>query len=243
MPNSKLLTCIIDFSSGEWLPIVLTSYRTFFPDSPALLIDNNPMPNGELLTIAQRFGCALLRSEGAQDDGHLYVDGAFGHGVGMDLALEYARQRGFEYLLHLEPDCLILGESWWTKFEEALLHGASMVGSHRKAYGPIHPTPSVWRVNDVTTSFRAGAREDDILHPRFAELFDLPGLRRRTAQLYTPDIREWFEKNWDTAQRAWFLLAVENKTALVNQSDVIHYWAGSRRGPREVGDDRLLSYL
>jgi hypothetical protein len=101
----------------------------------------------------------------------------------------------------------------------------------------------VWRVNDVITSFRAGAREDDILHPRFAELFDMPGLRRRTAQRDTPYIQEWFEKNWDTAQRAWFLLAVQDKTALVNQSDVIHYWVGSKRGPREVGDDRLLRYL
>src|SRR5205823_235196 len=134
------------------------------------------------------------------------------HGSGMDRGAEWCRAQGVERLVHIEPDCLILGPRWLEELLRGLDQGYWLVGSERKAYGPIHPTPSAWWVPAITTSFTSQSRDEDAKHPRYAELFDEGQLESRV----TPaEWKRYWGHCWDTAQRAWFLAAVADKAKLL----------------------------
>src|SRR5262249_59467207 len=108
--------------------------------------------------------------------------------------------------------------------------GAWMAGSFRKGYGPIHPTPSAWRVDRVRSSFCGLERAPDESHPRFRELFDLGTMR---ALCRSPGERSYFERFWDTGEKPWFDAALEGRTACVEPPDFRHYWLGSTRNRRD----------
>ena len=99
-----------------------------------------------------------------------------------------------------------------------------MAGGLRQSHGPIHPTPSAWRVAEVRASFRIGSWAEEERHPRFAELVSLAPLETDR----TPEGR-WVRsvRYWDTGHRAWFAAAVHDRAALVEIPGFRHYWYGS----------------
>lgn len=232
--EQPFLPVVVAFHSLRWMPVVVVSYLRHFPGHMMLVVDNNPdpgQPGWDPECDAER---RWLR---AQPDLLMIRGGRPGgeHGEGVDRAVAWCREAGVDRMLLLEPDCLVSGRRWADALVEAIDRGAWMAGSHRKQYGPIHPAPSLWRVGEITTSFAIQGRADDLAHPRFRELFDLDWLVAATAELGTSD---WWRDHWDTAQRAWFLAAVEGRAALAPETpDFRHFWCGSssnRHPPEEV---------
>lgn len=229
---SEVLPCIIDFRTEAWLAIVLSSFFDHVSTDRFLVVDNNRESSTALPVRFQndprievvRYGVDPERARIPP------LEGVYGHGPAMDFAARAALSRGFKYLLHIEPDCLILGTEWLSNLLEKRDH-FSMVGIHRKMYGPIHPTPSLWRLDRIPCSFCQQPRGTDEQHSRFPEVFDKPKLLTAIQNMYDPKTIAWFDKNWDTAQRAWFLLAIENRAARVSGADFTHYWCGSARAP------------
>src|SRR5262249_35261327 len=150
-------------------------YLHHFPEDRVLVVDNNPR-RGEVGWVP---GCERerhwLRAHPRVD--HLAnpsgPDGRLGtrtHGLGVDAGVAWCRERGVDVMVHFEPDCLVEGRTWRENLVDAIGRGAWMAGSFRKAYGPIHPTPTAWRVDELRTSFRVQDRAPDSANPRYAAL-------------------------------------------------------------------------
>lgn len=214
------------------MPVGLGSFRQHFPAWHVLVIDNNPVPgeatwkedhDAERQWIRSQPGVIVVSNPGPQRT----------HGAAVDVAVEWCRRSGVELLLHLEPDCLISGVRWYENLQRGIDSGAWMAGSHRKEYGPIHPTPSLWRVSQIRSSFDYADRIPDERHPRFGELFNREWLLNAVAEA-NQDTEFWLTK-WDSGQRPWFDCAVEDKAILVADTDDFeHFWFGSDSGLSEL---------
>ena len=242
MNNDGILPVIIAYKTYPWIKVALGSFHEFFPNDTILVIDNNPNEGSKEWSDICRIEATWVKSY----QNCLYRVSAIPqkrHGLAMDQAAKITREQGFTHMLHIEPDCLITGTCWFNNLTEGIRNNW-MVGFHLKNYGPIHPTPSMWEVKEIKTSFEVQSRSEDEKHPRFHELFDLEHLHRRV--LKAGEDWDWWRKNWDTAQRAWFLAAIEDKAKLVAKTDdFMHFFGGSRynRNPKVFEDSRLEKYL
>jgi hypothetical protein len=225
----RVVPVLVAYFTADWIRVAITSYLQHFREDRVLVVDNNPR-RGEVgwLPVCERerhwlkshprvdfLANPLLPSP---------VDGYAPHGLGVDAAMAWCRDRGADVLLHFEPDCVVEGRRWRENLLGAISEGAWMAGSVRKAHGPIHPTPSAWRVDQVRGSFSARERTPDESHPRFHELFELGILKaicRHSGEW------SWFERFWDTGEKPWFAAALEGRTALVDTPDFRHYWHGT----------------
>jgi hypothetical protein len=220
---------LVAYHSAEWLPIAVESYLEQFPEDRILVVDNNPQPGETGWTAACRRERRWLSAHPRLDviSEHAAFPGAFlrkSHGTGMDLALKWCRNRGADVMLHFEPDCLVSGRLWRANLLAALECGAWMAGSYRKAWGPIHPTPSAWLVREVRSSFRVQPTGRSTEDPRYKELVDVHRLRSVAEAEGT---WAWAKEHWDTADRVWFEAAIHDRAALVDAPDFRHFWFGS----------------
>lgn len=224
---ASVMPVVVSYRTRYWIRVGVGSFRKQFPDWPLLVVDNNPSPGEPEYTgeseeerewLHAQQGLIILPNEVLPRT----------HGGGLDLALDWCRRNARTTMLHFEPDCLIFGETWVNALLAALESGAWMAGLFRSSYGPIHPTPSAWRVDQVAGSFQAQPRGAEELHPRFSELFSLEALQRVVEA--DGDTWEWWRHHWDTAQRNWFHAAIHDRATLVSaeaETGFRHYWCGS----------------
>jgi exopolysaccharide biosynthesis predicted pyruvyltransferase EpsI len=215
---------IVSYRTRLWIQVALRSLHEHFPHWRILVVDNNPQPGdaeyGDY-TAAERDWLHRQSYVDVVEQPHHPRT----HGRALDRAVAWCRERGVPWLLHIEPDCLVSGTDWFARLCGGTDRGAWMSASHRKQYGPLHVTPSLWRVTEShPLSMDYAPRGPDESHPQFADLFDLPWLLKEA-----PARWRWFwEQQWDTGQKSWFELAVRGQTALVEDSrDFEHYWEGS----------------
>jgi hypothetical protein len=236
---------IISYRSCQWIKVGLRSFRHFFPDSPILIIDNNPDPGMVGYNSLVEVERTWLKEWRSQDRHHHFDKAELfekNHGLAMDRAVRWCRANAIRWMLHFEPDCVIDGVEWANRLLNATSKDIWMAGSYRKSYGPIHPTPSVWDVNQVKSSFREQLRGSDVKHPRFHDLMDMRDLMSQT----TVRDRGYWTSWWDTAQKPWFDAAIHDKALLVEESpDFKHFWMGSTHNtdPSKTGDSRVTQYL
>jgi hypothetical protein len=101
-----------------------------------------------------------------------------------------------------------------------------MAGGYRQGHGPIHPTPTAWRIAEVKASFKITPWKDrDELHPRFHELVDVESLVNDKSPM---GIWIGWTRHWDTGHKAWFEAALHGRAALVDTPGFKHYWHGSQ---------------
>jgi hypothetical protein len=222
----------------------LRSYQRHFPNERVLVIDNNPLEHEPGWEPA----CELEREWLSKCDGILFVQHPGPnrrHGAAIDFAMRYCRDNGGDVLLHFEPDCLITGRNWHELLRRPVCAGAWMSGMLRQMYGPLHPCPSMWRLDRDWSSFLDQSRGTDVLHPRFNELFFLSRLLS-SVEAEHPHMLAWWQENWDTAQKNWFHAAVHDQAVQVPQTgDFRHFWTGStiKRHDAELTSNPLLSEL
>ena len=237
----RLVPALVAYHTADWIQAAVASYLEHFPEDRILVIDNNPRrgePGWDPDCERERY---WLRAHPRVDHvvNTLMPCGSNGermHGLGVDLAVQWCRDRGDDVLLHFEPDCVIEGRRWRENLLRAIECGSWMAGAHRKAYGTIHPTPSAWRIDRLRTTFSGWERAADSRHPRYAELIDIEGLRAEVEPL---GCWPWWERFWDTGEKAWFEAAVQNAASLVDAPDFRHFWKGS--GARALGRGGLLA--
>jgi glycosyltransferase involved in cell wall biosynthesis len=232
---------LVAYRTWPWILVAVRSFREHFPECPLVVIDNNPQKG----TDGWASRCSL-EQEWLRTQTNLIVVENTGldrsAGGGIDVGLQYCREHGHEIMIHFEPDCLISGRSWLQSLLAPCQQGAWMCGSHRRFYGPIHPTPSAWRTDVEWASFAHVPRGNDVRHPRFQELFQLRELVE-WARVHEPHAVGWWTDYWDPAQRNWFVAAAESRAVMVAPTDDFeHFWYGSQRPP-EAGDAGLQKYL
>ena len=220
----SLAFCLVAYKTESWTPLALESFRQYFPSDLLLVVDNNP--SADVSCDVER---TYLRNTKLATVIYPKNENDLSHGAGIDSAIEWCRSNSIKYVVPLEPDCLIKGRKWFQNLADSFIPGTVMVGSHRKIYGPIHPTPSIWDVSLIDGSFRQQPRGSDQTHPRFQELVKFDQLMTYCRENYTQDVINWFETYWDTGHKLWFDAAVKNKARVADAADdFIHYWNGSR---------------
>lgn len=240
-----VMPVVIAYRSYPWIRVGLQSFRRHFPFSPILVIDNNPDRGHPLYEKKVDDERQWLSDWRAGDPCNVFlktVRPEKKHGFAMDFAAQWCRSRGILWMLHFEPDCLISGVEWVYKLLEVIRQDMWMVGSHRKVFGPIHPTPSIWDVHHCTASFEIMLRGDDVNDPMFTQLVDMEKLQASVPAEYWP----FWSVSWDTAQKTWYEAAKEKKDLLVDGSDDFqHFWQGSthRTDPIVWGGERVREYL
>ncbi len=220
------------FHTPRWIKVCLRSYRDHFPDHPIAVVNNNPAkhepPDGtndkscdwsaacdvETRWLERFPRITLLRNPGPNRE----------HGACLDLLLQFSRQAGYDYMLCLDPDCLVRGRAWLERLMQAAEAGDWMTGGSYCAAGPLHNVPAIFDTRVDWHSFRAATRGEDLRHPRYQEVVDLERLRRFSETFCDGAA----VLNWDTGQRNWFLAATADKARFVDCSDgLIHFWGGS----------------
>jgi hypothetical protein len=225
----EVVPVLVSYHTRHWIRVAVGSYLEQFPDERLLVVDNNPKRGetgwtssceAEQRWLACHPQVELLDNPTPDQDW-----GTRSHGGGVDLALAACRARGAEVLLLLEPDCLVSGRAWRDNLLAALAAGAWMAGCSPRAYGPIHPVPTAWRVAEVRASFKASQpRAPDEEHPRYRELVHPEILEAE----YRPiGIWDWWSRHWDTGEKAWFEAAVHDRAVAVPGPGFRHYWHGS----------------
>jgi hypothetical protein len=211
----KVVPVLVAYFTADWIRVAITSYLHHFPDDRVLVVDNNPS-HGEVgwLPLCERERHWLKSHPRVDFLANPLLprpaDGDAPYGLGMDAALDWCRDRGADVLLHIEPDCVIEGRRWRENLLGAISAGAWMAASTREGNGPIHPTPSAWRVDQIRGCLAARQRPRDESDPRF----DHPGEW------------SWFERFCGTGEETWFVSPLEGRTTLVDTPDFRHYGYG-----------------
>jgi hypothetical protein len=218
---------MVAYKTHAWMPIAARSFHQYFPEATLVIVDNNhagdPKGDQETAFIQTLPFVTHIFPEPESDRSH---------GAGIDTAVRWCKEQDIRYLVHFEPDCLIRGRSWYESLAQALTPGIVMAGSHRKSYGPLHPTPSIWDLDFVEGSFRQQPRGSDSMHPDFLGVFDFASLMATCEQMYDASITAWFREYWDTGHKPWFQADIKKQCVFVPPSDdFIHFWKGSETEP------------
>jgi hypothetical protein len=237
----RAIPALVAYHTPDWIQVAVASYLEHFPEDRILVVDNNPRrgePGWDPDCERERY---WLRAHSRVD--HVVntltpcdINGERPHGHGVELAVQWCRDRRADVLIHFEPDCVIEGRRWRENLLQAIECGAWMAGAHRKAYGAIHPTPSAWRVDRLRTTFSGWARAADSRHPRYAKLLNIERLRAEVEPLGR---WPWWERSWDTGEKAWFVAAVHDAAILVDAPDFRHFWNGA--AARSLGRGGLIA--
>ena len=204
----------------QWPKVMLRSLREHF--SNELILVNHL---GEDLP-PEYFddNCTILKNN----------SNCFKHGDGIDIAVEHLKERGIDYFVHIEPDCLITGKEWLEELVKAAKVGAIMAGPHRLPFGPIHPCPSIWHVPRIVESFNISARTETLDRNIFK-------YKKMVRWLYENDLAErgviiWCDM-WDCGIKNWYEAAKLNLAINTNSTvGFRHFWSGSSRKPNELSE-------
>lgn len=205
-------------SSWDWMRVMVRSLRKYIVDK--LIIVNHSNNPYEKAWLASQRDVVILDNH---DEGS--------HGGGLDRAVAYCRKHTIKRLVIIEPDCVILGPRWFERLLDALNEeNCWMAGTYRFDYGPIHPCVSAWLVDHIPQSFTIQPIESQPDQDHFSY--------RMLAQWGV--CHAWAEWQyrlmlhiWDCGLRNWYELALLNKAKFVNVSDIVHFWRGSGRSPRD----------
>lgn len=230
---------LVAYHSALWIRVAIGSFLAQRPGETILVVDNNP----RRADLAWETACEEERQWLSAHPHVRLIDNEADdrtHGAGLDRALAWCRAQGVATMLHIEPDCYVTGLEWYSNLTAAIEGGAWMAACVRKPWGPLHPCPSIWRVDEVRASFRRQDGTVDATHPRFTELVDVE--RYRLESGVDARTQRW---SWDTGLKAWFEAAVAHRAAAVSGRGFRHYWCGSQTRREHLDlflDPRLVRY-
>ena len=141
------------------------------------------------------------------------------HGTSLNLAMKYAWNQGYRYMVHLEPDCIFTGDKWFLALKKTIDNNW-MAGSCIFPTGHIHPTPTIWDVkNTHSLNF-----EPCIFHKDLLEIdYELLYKKVKNYNDHQEANMVWF----DTGVKAWLDCRIQNKAVVCNAPDFEHLWAKS----------------
>lgn len=231
--------------SYEWPKISIPSLRKHFPDNPIVVIDHND--NEEERAFLEQHNVEIIRGERGAS-----------HGKGIDVAVTWCREHNKQFMMHLEPDCLVYGRSWFEQLWYGIGKGNWMAGLFQHAYGPIHPCPSLWVVDRIPGTFEITPKDKDVFHPKYSTFLNTKKLVQQLYEdfqgrsesechkaLYDQPLTDAFKwlYTWDVGLKNWFECAIKNKAYLSKAKDFTHFWMGSCREPHGVLHAKSDQYI
>lgn len=223
-----LKTCVAfvtynTYGNYDWTKICILSYRHIFKNMPIFVVDHNNNPEEQEFLIKNN--ATIIKNTGPHT-----------HGIGLDVATNYAKQQGYDAIVFVEPDCIFQSDRWYHNILQSLESGNSMTSTFRYNYGPLHPCGSGWIIKDIPYSFEiANKTVQEISHPRYLELMKLDTLCFNLFNAkYKNNLCHFFLYRWDIGIKNWFWLEVQNKANLIDNSGFYHFWGSHIRDPQEL---------
>lgn len=219
------------YGSYDWTRICVESYTSVFPDHTLLAVDHNH--NSEELAYLASHNIQILHNPDCKTSGNT-------HGHGLDRAVNWAKDNGFDAIVFVEPDCLISQPEWYLSLIQSLQTGNSMAATWQHCFGPLHPCGSAWIIRDIPHSFTSVPRTiDEINNPLFLRHVNLNKMAESISSCRDSDEQRKFETwwnftFWDCGLKNWFHLACANKTALCSSVGFTHFFQSHDRSPKEL---------
>lgn len=235
----KTIALIVSFHSYSWIRQCISGFVKHCSDIPLLVLDNNRSKQDDanrefsfkFSWIRIEYSNYLVQSERERDwlkkqpqvilvrtPRFLY------HGDAINYAMSWCADRHIQYLVHIEPDCLVFGSKWLDSLKNAI-DGNWMASGHKFNFGPLHPTPSIWLVKK--------ARHLDFLHKSKDEL-PPPSDYKRYIDEDLMSTTNFCKDYWDVGQYAWYLCARRGKARYVEVNDIVHFWRGTSTGGMKI---------
>ena len=225
-----------------WPKILLRSLRRY-SDNEIILVNHlgKPVPEDYYDTnciILENKGSVMSVYETANKKTYQiphYLSKSKSHGAGIDLAVHFLRERGDQYMVHIEPDCVVSGLTWLNELKAAAASGAIMAGSMHLPFGPIHPCPSIWDLRRLPGSFDTSLRDTGIN-------FDVFNYRQMCEWLINVGMDNggiWLWTHcWDCGILNWYKAALMGKAVHTKTGDGFrHFFAGRMRPPNHLNAD------
>jgi|TARA_B100000959_G_scaffold233246_1_gene250547 hypothetical protein len=163
-----VLVVIVLFRSLKWTKVSISSFFDHFIGD-MLVVDNNlsyhpqHWPYNECEWVTNRFDVEVIKNVNAKRFFSKTHGGT--HGFGIDRAMDYAKNNGYKYILHIEPDCVFWDTVWFEEINERIreenlwticngINGdqssAALWDIEKKIIlHPPHICASMWKVNDT----------------------------------------------------------------------------------------------
>jgi hypothetical protein len=163
-----VLVVLVTFRSEKWTKVSISSFFDHFIGD-MLVVDNNPLyheehwPYNEYEWITNNFDIPVIKNINAVENFQKTEGGT--HGIGVDIAVDYAKNNGYEYILHIEPDCVFYDIGWFQEMNQrireenlwTIANGVDMKINSGAIWDPekkiILHTPhicsSIWKINDT----------------------------------------------------------------------------------------------
>lgn len=127
----KIANILIVHYTYGWTQDLIESWEKYLPDRKLIVFNNNPIPDQLVEDTRGGLGNNLFINNLCQKElKYLYkkniidfiidlpnqknkkIKKLMTHGQCMDFIFNYCHKMGYEYLLHVEPDCVVHGDRW-----------------------------------------------------------------------------------------------------------------------------------
>lgn len=220
-----------------WPKVMLRSLRKYF-DNEIIIVNHldKEVPEeyyDDNCTILEHNELPKFKSFNCKPYGWLpFRPNTKTHGIGVDVAVAYLRDRGCRYFVLIEPDCLISGIEWMKNLLNAMYDGHIMAGPSRFDFGPIHPCPSIWDITKVPGSFDITARQLNV----DMRLFDYKLMLKWVMATNIGLAAIWFWLYWwDCGLNNWYMAAQKGCAGHTKYAgDFRHFYRGHCRSPFQL---------
>ena len=230
--NSKQIIILVSYFSYRKIRSCLNSLFYFFPNCNVLIIDNNQSKfdnefRKKSFVGAKSYDRILrwsIECEKERDWLKSYSNiktiqtpERLNHGDAINMALRWCLKNHIGRMIHIEPDCTVLGRNWLYNLNAAIDSGYWVAGGVRCACGSLHITPTMWDIrkkNDL----------DFMVKKKYLASINID-ICDSSKNIEWNKIGKDYK--WDTGQKAWYDCAVMNKAIQVDCSDFVHHWKQS----------------
>jgi hypothetical protein len=157
------------------------------------------------------------------------------HGSSIDFALRWCVDNDIKKFIHIEPDCIIIGRTWYDRLIDAYVRGnwwavvASIPGNNEKYFMDRklpHPTPSIC---NVKKALEIGWRLQFVDRSN-SGVFDIPGIE---SHVNTKVIKD--HGYWDTSNLFFLQCSFHSKYHEVKCDDFLHIgWGRNKISPKAI---------
>lgn len=244
LDSPKCVVVMITFHTYHWTAQILPQLKRY-SRLPLLIVDNNPGINDSperrnSYNVTSCYNASgkwdgfcepekqLIRKQNAIV---ITTPWCMEHGRAVDFAAKWAIEKGFDVMIHIEPDCVIWNSQWIPTLLAELKQDKWVASGKRYPSGELHPTPSAWRLdvwNYLGLSFVTFKRTIELLEPKFHELINV----RKMVAVH----RDF----WDTAFYAAYRCARRNRASYVTCPGFAHKFRGSITQRKGLGFTLLL---
>lgn len=123
---------LVAYRCGDWMKVALRSFWHHFPSWKVLVVDNDGDPRRPYMHsggawVLEQPGVIPIANTNRSIRGprilwpmrmrrfsyvRSRVYACRQHGAGIEVAVRFARENGYDALLHFEPDCVVSGTRW-----------------------------------------------------------------------------------------------------------------------------------